>query len=54
MNLIKRILLVLVIGFVVYYLVAQPEGAAAAVRGVAGAVALAFTSIVTFFSTLAG
>jgi hypothetical protein len=51
---IKKILLALVVLFAVFYLVTRPEDAAAAVRGVAGAVARAFGSIVTFFTALAG
>lgn len=54
MKFVKRLLLVLVIGFALFYLVTQPEGAAEAVRTVVGAVAMAFQSIVTFFTTLAG
>ena len=54
MGLIRRILVILVVGFFVYYLVVQPESAAAAVRGVAAAVGRAFVSIMTFFSSLAG
>jgi hypothetical protein len=51
---IKRMLAVLVIGFVLFYLVNQPEGAAAAVRGAAAAVGNAINSLITFFNALAG
>ena len=49
----KRVLFVLAIGFCLFYLVNQPEGAAAAVRNVFAALARAVGSIVTFFTTLA-
>jgi succinate dehydrogenase hydrophobic anchor subunit len=51
---VKRVLLVLVVGFCLFYLVQQPEGAAASVRTVFGALARAFNSILTFFTSLAG
>lgn len=54
MKFVKRALLVLVVGFCLFYLVQQPEGAAAAVRTVFGAVARAFQSIILFFTSLAG
>lgn len=54
MKWIKKVLLVLVIGFCLFYLVKQPEGAAAAVRTVFEALAQAFSSIITFFTSLAG
>lgn len=47
---IKKILLVLVVGFVLFYLFTRPEAAAEAVRTFLGA----FESIGTFFTTLAG
>jgi nucleoside recognition membrane protein YjiH len=50
----KKFLLVLVVGFFLFYLINQPEGAAAAVRTVFNAVAKAFFSIITFFQSLAG
>lgn len=54
MRFVKRVLLVLVVGFCLFYLVQQPEGAASAVRTVFGALARAFQSILTFFTSLAG
>ena len=54
MKWVKRILLVLLVGFCLYYLVKQPEGAAAAVRQVFMAVVGVFTAIARFFSSLAG
>lgn len=54
MRFVKRVLLVLVIGFCLFYLVQQPQSAAAAVRTVFGAVGRAFQSIMTFFTSLAG
>ena len=53
MTWVKRILLVLVVGFFLFYLIQQPEGAAAAVRTVFSAVGVAFQSIVRFFTSLA-
>jgi len=53
MTWVKRILAVLVLGFFLFYLITQPEGAAAAVRTVFSAVGIAFRSIVTFFTSLA-
>jgi len=49
----KRILAILVVGFFLFYLITQPESAAAAVRTVFGAVGVAFRSIVRFFTSLA-
>jgi hypothetical protein len=49
----KRILFVLVVGFFLFYLISQPEGAAAAVQTVFDALAVAFQAVVRFFSTLA-
>ena len=54
MKWIKRMLLVLVVGFVLFYLVNQPQGAADAVRGAAAAVGTAVSSLITFFNALAG
>jgi len=48
----KKIIFVLVVGFCLFYLVQQPEGAAEAVRTVFGALAGAFQAIVTFFTSL--
>ena len=53
MKWVKRILLVLLVGFCLFYLIQQPEGAASAVRTVFGAVARAFQAIMTFFTSLA-
>lgn len=49
----RKALVLLVIGFVVFYLVTQPEGAADAVRGAAAAVGDAFDAIMRFFNALA-
>jgi hypothetical protein len=54
MGWVKKILLVLVVGFVVFYLIQRPESAAGAVRTVFGAIGMAFQAIVRFFSSLAG
>ena len=50
----KRLVALLAIGFVLFYLVNQPQGAADAVRGVFAALARAVGSIITFFNALAG
>ena len=50
---IKRFVFVLVVGFCLFYVVNQPEGAAAAVRTALLAVGRAFASIITFFTSLA-
>lgn len=49
----KKILFILVVGFCLFYLVQQPEGAAQAVRTVFGALVRVFQSVVTFFTSLA-
>ena len=48
----KKIIFVLIVGFCLFYLIQQPEGAAEAVRSVFGALAGAFQAIVTFFTSL--
>lgn len=48
-NFVKKVLLILVVAFALYYLVTRPEDAAAAVRSFFGM----FESIGTFFSNLA-
>jgi hypothetical protein len=54
MKWVKRILLVLLVGFALFYLIQQPEAAAAAVQNIFAAVGRAFNSILIFFSSLAG
>ena len=54
MAFVKKALLVLLVGFLIFYLVSRPESAADAVQAVIDAIALAFRSIVTFFTSLAG
>ena len=49
----KKVIFILVVGFCLFYLVQQPEGAAQAVRTVAGALQRVFQAIVTFFTSLA-
>lgn len=49
----KKILFVLIVGFCLFYVVQQPQGAAAAVRTVFGALVGVFQAIVTFFTSLA-
>lgn len=53
MKWVKKILLILVVTFAVFYLITRPEDAADAVRGAFDAVANAFSAIITFFSSLA-
>lgn len=50
----KRILGLLAIAFVLFYLVNQPQAAADAVRGVFSALGRAMDSIITFFTALTG
>jgi hypothetical protein len=49
----KKIVFILVVGFCLFYLIQQPEGAAEAVRTVFGALVRAFQALVTFFTSLA-
>jgi hypothetical protein len=52
MKWVRKILVLLVVTFAVFYLVTRPEDAAAAVRGAFDALATAFSSIVVFFTSL--
>jgi hypothetical protein len=54
MRWVKGFIVFLVVGFALFYLVAHPEGAANAVRAIAGGLALVFRSILIFFQSLAG
>ena len=49
----KRVIVFLVVAFFLFYLISQPEQAAAAVSTVFAAVGIAFNSIVRFFRSLA-
>ncbi len=49
----RKALIVLAIGFAVFYLVSQPEAAADAVQGAFSAVGDAFDAIIRFFNALA-
>jgi hypothetical protein len=49
----KRLFFVLIVGFCLFYVINQPESAAAAVRTAFLAVGKAFGSIITFFTSLA-
>lgn len=51
---VRKALLVLLVGFVLFYLIQRPEAAAAAVRTAFDAVGEAFRAIVVFFNSLAG
>ena len=50
---VRKVLLVLLVGFVLFYLIQRPVSAAGAVRTVFAAVGAAFRSIVVFFNSLA-
>ena len=54
MTWVKRFIVFLVVGFFLFYLVAQPVAAANAVRAVAGGIAVVLRSILIFFQSLAG
>ena len=54
MPLVRKILLVLFVGFVLFYLIRRPESAAGAARTIFGAISAAFRAIVVFFNSLAG
>ena len=53
MKLVKRIALVLVVAFAVFYLVTRPQDAANAVQGAVGAVWGAGVAVTDFFVALA-
>ena len=53
MKWVKRIIVFLVVGFALFYLIAQPQAAADAVRAIFGAIANVFRSIIMFFQSLA-
>ncbi|MGH3322577.1 MAG: hypothetical protein ACRDN9_20860 [Streptosporangiaceae bacterium] len=50
---VKKAVVLLAVGFAVYYLFTAPEGAAVAVRGAADAVINGFGQLMRFFSRLA-
>ncbi|NLP86006.1 hypothetical protein HF576_19410 [Microbacterium sp. CFH 90308] len=54
MKLVRRIVVVLIIAFAVFYLVTRPQDAANAVQGAVGAVWGAGVAVVDFFVALAG
>lgn len=54
MKWVKRIIVFLVVGFFLFYLIAQPEAAANAVQALFSALARVFRSIIIFFQSLAG
>ncbi len=54
MSWVRKILLVLLVGFVLFYLIQRPESAADAVRTVFGAIGAAFRAIMVFFTSLVG
>ncbi|MGK3953091.1 hypothetical protein ACLKM7_12345 [Microbacterium sp. I2] len=54
MKLVRRVVVVLIIAFAVFYLVTRPQDAANAVQGALGAVWGAGVAVVDFFVALAG
>jgi hypothetical protein len=48
----KKLLMGLVIAFAAFYLISQPANAAEAIRGAAGAVGVAFESVIEFLTAL--
>jgi hypothetical protein len=54
MTWVKRFIVFLVVGFAIFYLIAQPEAAANAVRAVVHGLALVLNSLLIFFQSLAG
>ncbi len=50
----RKLVVGLVVAFALFYLVTQPQAAATAVRGAAGAVLVAFDSLIKFFTALFG
>lgn len=54
MKVVRGLVIVLIVGFCLFYVVRQPEAAAGAVRTVFQALAQAFGAIITFFTSLAG
>lgn len=50
----RRLIVLLVLTFAVFYLVTRPQDAATAVRTLFGALGKAFSSIIVFFTSLAG
>jgi len=53
MTWVKRIIVFLVVGFLLFYLIAQPVQAANAVQNLFTAIANVFRSILVFFQSLA-
>ena len=49
----KKVVTLLALGFVVYYLLTAPEGAAEAVKNASGAVIEGFGQVMRFFNELA-
>lgn len=52
MKWVRKILLLLVVTFAVFYLVTRPVDAASAVRGAFDALGKVFSSIITFFKSI--
>lgn len=48
----KKLLLLFVVGFVIYFLMTSPSGAADAVKGIASAIGVAFQQVGVFVSDL--
>lgn len=54
MKWVRKILLLMVAIFALFYLITRPEDAAASIRTVFAALGRAFSSIIVFFTSLAG
>ncbi|WP_168203816.1 hypothetical protein [Humibacter ginsenosidimutans] len=54
MKIIRRVIIIVVVAFAVFYVIARPQDAANAVQVVVGAVIDAGTAVVNFFTALAG
>ena len=51
---VKRIIIFLIVGFALFYLIAQPKAAADAVQALFSALARVFRSVIVFFQSLSG
>lgn len=54
MKWLQKVLVIIIAVFALFYLFTRPEAAAAAVRTVFIALSHAFSSVITFFTSLAG
>ncbi|WP_243061865.1 hypothetical protein [Humibacter sp. RRB41] len=54
MKIVRRVVMVLIIAFALFYIIARPQDAANAVQVAVGAVFAAGTAVMNFFTALAG